>query len=95
MKSDRTYKAGRETTGWRKGERVTRVEQVKVGMMLIMDSHQFKATNLVKVAATSSVGFDYQYANPDRSVILEPMMTHYDVELDSEHKAFYHAEKVK
>ena len=40
---------GRETTGYVKGERILCSMDVKVGDLLIDDSHQFQATNLLIV----------------------------------------------
>jgi hypothetical protein len=48
-KIKRTYVQGRPIKGWSYGRRVTSVEQIKPGDILIGDSHQFKATNLYRV----------------------------------------------
>lgn len=96
MKAERTYKAGRETTGWRKGERVTSLAQLRAGDILIKDSHQFKATNLVRVRAvlgSPSPGFDYQRVKPDGSIIVVPVMFARDYELKGSDATFYHAER--
>ena len=70
----RTYKMGRSTTGWRKGNRITRPEQVKPGDVLIGVSHQFKAENLYLVIPSpwppfphDDQGFYVRYAKLDLS----------------------------
>jgi hypothetical protein len=46
---DRTYKAGRPTTGWTKGKKVTDIVKLIPGTVLIDVSHQFKAENLIVI----------------------------------------------
>jgi len=91
----RTYKAGRETARWRKGARITNLEQIKPGELLIKDSRQFEATNLVKVESLSSipVGFRFNYATPAGKVIKEPLMMTHEFELAMDHDVFYRAVK--
>jgi len=49
MIENRIYKAGRPTTGFRRGEKITDPAEVQVGEMLIGVSHQFQAQNLYRV----------------------------------------------
>ena len=44
----RTYPAGRPIDGFTYGDQVETVAEVSVGDILIYDSHQFKATNLIR-----------------------------------------------
>lgn len=91
----RTYKAGRDTGRWRKGDRVTSLAEIKPGDLLIKDSHQFRASNLVKVASLRSipVSFTFNYAMPTGAVIKEPLMTTHEFELAMGHDVFYRAVK--
>lgn len=63
----RTYKQGRPTNGWDRGEQITDVADVKPGDVLITVSHQFQAENLVRVVGRDEPiigsGFNYQYAD--------------------------------
>lgn len=95
MKASRTYKAGRSTYGWQKGEPITTLEQVKPGDIYIMDSHQFQATNLVKVQSLREIprGFRYNYATPDAKTILYPDMSADDFELKYKDRVFFRAER--
>jgi hypothetical protein len=70
----RIYAKGRPTTGWQKGKRITRPEQVKPGDVLIGLSRQFKAENLYLVISSphppsphDDQGFYVRYARPDLS----------------------------
>lgn len=49
MAAQRTYPAGRPIDGFDYGGQVETVADVAVGELLINDSHQFKATNLIRV----------------------------------------------
>jgi hypothetical protein len=68
----RIYDKGRPTTGWHKGERITRPEQMKTNDVLIGVSHQFKAENLYVAIPSPDPesphqddGFYVRYAQPD------------------------------
>ncbi|HKQ06627.1 MAG TPA: hypothetical protein VJ464_15950 [Blastocatellia bacterium] len=63
--------------------------------MLIADSHQFEATNLVKVAQIISLpkGFTYTYATPAGDVIKEPLMMAHEFELSKDDLVFYEAQR--
>jgi hypothetical protein len=63
----RTYTGGRPTTGWRKGEKVTDLAQVRAGDVLIAVCHQFKAENLVRVeeVLTDLETFHWEYITPE------------------------------
>ena len=70
-KAKRTYKLGRPITGWAYGKRIKTAKQVKVGYILIGDSHQFKATNLYRVISVNAypyIGppFHVEYIAPNR-----------------------------
>ena len=58
----RVYENGRSTIGWRKGNRIKSIKQVKIGDVLIGVSHQFKAENmyLVILSPYPSMSHDYQ-----------------------------------
>lgn len=45
----RIYRAGRPTIGWRRGERVTRLTQLRKGTRIICVSHKHKCENLAVV----------------------------------------------
>lgn len=94
MKAARAYKAGRPTTGWRKLERITNLNQVAPGAVCIMDSHQFEATNLVMVESVTDVpkGFDYRYARTDGAAMGALMFTH-EFELAGDAVEFFRAER--
>jgi hypothetical protein len=65
---NRIYKKGRSTVGWTKGERITRLDQLKPGDLLISVSHQFQAENLVRVVVNPSPipsVFYCEYVTPD------------------------------
>ena len=49
MSQARIYEAGRPTTGFRRGKKITDPAEVQVGDTLIGVSHQFKAENLYRV----------------------------------------------
>ena len=62
----RTYRKGRPTNGWERGERVTDVAQVKPGDVLIVVSPAFAAENLIRLVPRESdigSGFNYVYAD--------------------------------
>ena len=46
----RLYEQGRSTKGWRKGQKITSISELIVGMIVIKVSHQFKAENLVVIS---------------------------------------------
>jgi hypothetical protein len=50
----RIYAKGRSTEGWRRGERVTSLDQLQEGTVLVSVSHQFEAENLIRITATNS-----------------------------------------
>lgn len=47
--TNRKYERGRSTLGWVRGQRITHLDQLKPGDLLIAASHQFQAENLVRV----------------------------------------------
>lgn len=74
-KQKRTYKRGRPIDGWAYGRQVRRTTDVKVGDILIGDSHMFRATNLYRVvkirkwlsdAGQPGVTFDIIYVGTNR-----------------------------
>jgi hypothetical protein len=65
MKPTRIYKAGRPTTGFRRGEKITDPAEVHVGDKLIALSHRFKAENLYRVTAHKGDRFYVVYIQPD------------------------------
>ena len=97
MKAIRAYTAGRPTDGWRKGEPIVWLEQVQPGDICIMDSHRFRATNLIRIQAVQVLpsGFTYNYAKTDGRVIQNPDMFTHDFELPSQHIAFFRAERIR
>jgi hypothetical protein len=48
----RIYERGRSTSGWTRGEPITRPDQLKPGDLLIAVSHQFQAENLIRVVVS-------------------------------------------
>ncbi len=91
----RTYKAGHSTGRFHKGERITRLADIKPGDLQIKDSHQFKTTNLVKVTEIRDTprGFDYQFAKTDGGIFVEPQMMMHEFELSRDEEMFYRAVK--
>lgn len=92
----RTYPGGRSTAGWGKGERISSLEQLKPGDVLIMVSHRFPADNLIRVTGTRpgcvSVGFDYEYTDNKTGEKYGPEeMFCWHYELQQNHKEFYRA----
>lgn len=65
MRQTRIYKAGRPTTGFRRGEKITDPAEVKVGDKLIGVSHQFKAENLYRVTEHKGDRFHVVYIQPN------------------------------
>jgi hypothetical protein len=61
----RIYKAGRPTTGFRRGQKITDTAEVHVGDKLIGVSHQFKAQNLYLVTAQMKDRFLVVYIKPN------------------------------
>lgn len=61
----RIYKAGRPTTGLRRGEKITDPAEVQVGDKLIAVSHQFKAENLYRVTEHKGDRFTVVYIQLD------------------------------
>ena len=83
----RVYKGGRKTTNFRKGKRISSMEDIKVGDILISVSHRFKAENLCKVKKLNKrpLGFNAIYVDPHtlKRIGNEEWFTH-DFELISE-----------
>ena len=65
MKPARIYKAGRTTTGFRRGTKITDTAEVQVGDTLIGVSHQFKAENLYRVTTHKGDRFYVVYIQPN------------------------------
>ena len=65
MRQSRIYKAGRPTTGFRRGEKITDPTEVHVGDKLIALSHKFKAENLYRVTDHKGDRFTVIYIEPD------------------------------
>lgn len=69
----RTYKPGRSTSGYDKGEPITRLDQINPGDTILIVSHKFQAENLARVQSVNrtptsehpSVGFTARYIIPD------------------------------
>jgi hypothetical protein len=66
----RVHQQGRSTDGWRKGEKVTSLDQLRKGTVLIAVSHQFRAENLVQIVLSPSFPFNrdivhWVYVSPD------------------------------
>jgi hypothetical protein len=59
------YKAGRPTTGFRRGKKIIDTAEVHVGDKLIGVSHQFKAENLYRVTAHKRDRFTVIYIEPN------------------------------
>ena len=97
MTSGRTYKSGRPTGSWQKGEPITSLDQVKLGDVYVMDSHQFEATNLIKVLAFNSParGFLYGYAETDGKAVGDPRMRMHDYEIGGKWYSLYRAARVR
>lgn len=95
MKSSRPYKCGRPTDNWQKCEQITSLGQVNSDDVLIKDSRQFEATNLVRVQGLMEVpsGFLYNYAMPDGRAIPSPVMFAHDFELSGGNVQFFRAVK--
>ncbi|MGA9769733.1 MAG: hypothetical protein WBV94_11875 [Blastocatellia bacterium] len=91
----RTYKEGRPTGPWQKGESITSLDQVKSGDLLIMDSHQFEATNLIKVMKfrDPGSGFLYSYAETNGKPYGDPHMSMADYEIGGKWYSLYSAVK--
>ena len=87
----RTYAGGRTTSGWRMGSRITSLDQLKVGDILICDSHQFKATNLVRVdefhnhGTSSAVLFHSSYVDPHGKRFGPEQFAYWPWEFDDSH----------
>jgi hypothetical protein len=70
----RIYLKGRPTDGWRRGEQITQVTDVKEGDVLIGVSHQFQAENLYTVVHPPGFirqpeVFHVQYTEPSGKLI--------------------------
>ena len=65
MKPTRIYQAGRPTTGFRQGTKITDTAEVQVGDTLIGVSHQFKAENLYRVTTHKGDRFYVVYIQPN------------------------------
>jgi hypothetical protein len=65
MKPNRIYKAGRPTTGFRRGEKIAAPSEVQIGDDLIGVSHQFSAENLYRVTGQKADRFHVVYIQPD------------------------------
>ena len=65
MKPARIHKAGRPTTGFRRGTKITDPAEVQVGDTLIGVSHQFKAENLYRVTTHKGDRFYVVYVQPN------------------------------
>lgn len=65
MPQTRIYKAGRPTTDFRRGTKITDTAEVQVGDTLICVSHQFKAENLYRVTTHKGDRFSVVYIQPD------------------------------
>jgi hypothetical protein len=57
MEKARTYEGGRSTKGWKRGKKITQIDQVKIGDVIIGVSHQFKAENLYRVTGPEPTNF--------------------------------------
>jgi hypothetical protein len=97
MKKVRTYQLGRSSRGFDKGEAIVSLQQVKTGDLLIMDSHRFQATNLIRVKSLSSipVGFNYNYAETTGRVFGIPEMFLHEFEFSLPNYTFFRAMKMK
>lgn len=65
-------RVGRPITGWRRGREIKLPTDVQVGDVLIYDSRQFSATNLIRVKKLRVLqpgdpvtGFYWKYVSPD------------------------------
>ncbi len=67
MRQARIYKAGRPTTGFRRGTKITDPAEVQVGDTLIGVSHQFEAQNLYRVTNHKGDRFTVIYIKPNGS----------------------------
>jgi hypothetical protein len=65
MKQNRIYKAGRLTTGFHRGEKITDPTEVLIGDKLIGVSHQFQAENLYQVTDHKKDCFQVVYIQPN------------------------------
>ena len=65
MRQTRIYKAGRPTTGFRRGDKITDTAEVQVGDKLICVSHQFTAENLYRVTKHKGDRFYVIYIQPN------------------------------
>lgn len=72
----RSYKGGRSTLGWHKSKRITSLNEIKRGMVLITVSHQFHAQNLIRVTSVNKLldGFNYIFVTPDNKKLHEREM---------------------
>lgn len=75
MKKIDNKRGGQPITGWRRGQKIQSVADVAVDDVLVMDSKQFHATNLIRVKSLRRFptednpvsGFYYRYVTPDLS----------------------------
>ena len=69
---------------------------VKVDDLLIKDSHQFQATNLMIVVRkyVTPIGFGAKFATPNGQPLGDEMMV-YNFELTQSHSTFYRAARSK
>lgn len=99
----RVYEGGHSTKGWKRGKKVMKISDVKVGDILIGICHNFRSENLYKVIPFENPNrpdrdllFYAQYCKPNRHLI-EPdnihCVWHHDLTLPGEE--WYFAEKVK
>ena len=65
MRQTRIYKAGRPTTGYRRGKQILIPAEVQVGDRLIGVSHQFEAENLYRVTDHQGDRFTVIYILPN------------------------------
>jgi hypothetical protein len=65
MKQNRIYKAGRPTTSYHRGEKITDPAKVQIGDTLIGVSHQFEAENLYRVTDHKEDRFQVVYVQPN------------------------------
>ena len=87
---NRIYDQGRSTLGWTRANRITRLDQLKPGDLLIAVSHQFRAENLIRVVANPSLNPSViycEYVKPDTLVRSDhEEMAVWDFDLASPHR---------